>query len=248
MNTKHGMFAALAAGVLCMVASMSSADAQYFQPARSGYLPPGQQPVYYTSGPMTQRPVPLRLGGALGAGPAVYGFRRLDDAFFQPNQASRLERMVPAAIDLSGWLEFNETFRIGAHGMMLFGGDRNTYASAGSGGLLLEVGGGQGWRLFGGAVLGVQHLYASSHDASGRRFEYNADYFHVRVHAHLERELSPWLSVRVTPFASMGTRFVERFFTPTPGFGAVGVVVPDRSDHRLFTAGLLFSLSLQTGY
>lgn len=210
-----------------------------------GYFPDTPRysaPPVYTFGPPRS---PVRLGGSFSLGAAVVDWSSLDDDFFDPNGAGDLDVQVPAAIDFSGYLEFGGLFRVGAASLFLVGGDGRTFGGSSSGGLLLEVGGGDKARVFGGTVLGFQSTYATSSNDRYVDFEYRSADFHVRLHVNAEYEFSPFASVRFTPFATFGRTLSEDYYTEG-SLGTTSILVPQDSDFNFTAFGAMFGVALHT--
>jgi hypothetical protein len=211
-----------------------------------GYFPDtprqGAAPVY-TFGPPRS---PVRLGGSFSLGAAVVDWDTLDADFFEPNGAGDLDVQIPAAIDFNGYLEFAGLVRVGADALFLVGGDGQAYAGSSAGGLLLEIGGGDKARVFGGTVIGFQTTYASSRDSNLVDLEYRSADFHVRLHVNAEYEISPFASVRFTPFATFGRTLSQDFYSEGPLGGSTTVVVPDESEFNFMSFGAMFGVALHT--
>lgn len=227
--------AALAVIVLPMSASAQRAD--------EGYLPDrphpqaGQAPVFdpYPASPAT-------IGGSLGLGASAWSFDDVDRVFFEPNGAAALGTVVPAGVDVAGWVELQRSMRVGLQLMTLFGGDGRSSHGATSGGLLFEAGGGWDWYGWGGVVLGLQGIRANSKDDTGQRYEYQASGLMLRVQGSLERALTDQVRLRLTPWVGFGQVMDERFTLP-----AEGAALPVDSEFRFLGGGVFLGIGLAAG-
>lgn len=236
----------LAAGLLAPALYAAPAHAQYFVPAQAGgYLPDtpreDAQPTPMAWGAPARAPLELGIAAGIGLGGVPLG--ALDDAYFAPNGAQEFAFVAPLALDLSGWVEFGQVLRVGAHGSALLAATDRESFSYQSGGLLAEVGGGEQLQLWLGGVLGFGGLRTESEDRIGNVWVYDASYFTTRLHAHLEYELSPWTSMRVTPWFEAGWRMSDEYRTPRP-FNVV--VIPNDNQFSMMSFGLSLSLMLHT--
>ncbi|MBU6161542.1 MAG: hypothetical protein KGO50_10500 [Myxococcales bacterium] len=182
----------------------------------------------------------------LGGGLNLMSLKKVDNSFFLPNEADGFAFTVPATIEAGGYMEFAGLVRVGVVGNGYFAAARNRGASGGSLGGTLEFGGGDVWRFWGGVVVGGRWISADAQDDAGRDYGWNARFLHYRLHGHVERQLNPWVSLRLTPWLGLGTLRDETFDVPLPR-DAPSNVIPADSGYREFSAGLLFSVVLGTG-
>jgi hypothetical protein len=184
----------------------------------------------------------FHLGGGLG----LMSLTKVDNRFFLPNESDGFGLTIPASLEAGGYMEFAGLARVGLVGNGFFSAARNRGVSGGSLGVALEFGGGDVWRFWGGAVVGGRWVNADAQDESGRDYGWNARFIHYRLHGHVERQLNPWVSLRLTPWFGFGTLRDETFDVPLPR-DAPSNAIPVDSRYRDFSAGLLFSLVLGTG-
>ncbi len=231
-----------------LVAVLTLPLAASAQRADDGYLPDrphpqaGQAPIFdpYPTQPVT-------IGGSLALGASVWSFEDVDTAFFEPRGAEPLGTVVPAGVDVAGWVELQRTIRVGLQLMTLFGGDGRTSHGATSGGLLLEAGGGYEWYGWGGVVLGLQGIRANSKDDTGQRYEYQASGLLLRVQGTLERALTDQVRLRVTPWLGFGQAMDERFDVPVVAASDGPVALPVDADFRFLGGGVFVGIGLAAG-
>lgn len=182
----------------------------------------------------------------LGVGLQLISLAEVDNSFFVENGADSFGLTLPATIEAGGYMEFAGLVRVGLVGNGFFAAARNRGTSGGSLGASLEFGGGDVWRFWGGAVVGGRWISADAQDEAGRDYGWNARFLQYRLHGHVERQLNPWVSLRLTPWLGFGTLRNETFDVPLPR-DAPSNVIPVDSGYREFSAGLLFSVVLGTG-
>jgi len=182
----------------------------------------------------------------LGGGLQFMSLTKVDNSFFAPNESDRFGLTLPATIEAGGYMEFAGLVRVGLVGNGFFAAARNRGTSGGSLGASLEFGGGDVWRFWGGAVVGGRWISADAQDDEGRDYGWNARFLQYRLHGHVERQLNPWVSLRLTPWLGMGTLRNETFDVPLPR-DAPSNVIPADSGYREISGGLLFSVVLGTG-
>lgn len=192
----------------------STASAQYFEErdARGGYLPddrPHPQSGYDLSlaGPGNQR-TPLRFGLAIDFGGAGARLANLDESFHGPNDAAEFGGFGMVAWDVSGFMEFNHVFRVGLVGGGLHGAPTNRDADFTYFGLQIEGGyrGFSGWGAWLGVDFGYGRMLTTSRDSNFADdgipgfYDYEARGLGLRISGRVEREISPFLSLRLSPF------------------------------------------------
>jgi hypothetical protein len=237
--------------------------AQYFDGGGSGagpaegegYLPDTRrEPVGDPDimNPRTRQPI--LLGLSLGLGAAFSSLNAVDDTFFTPNDAYTLGSRVMPSFELSGYIEIQEVFRVGFLGQAMVGGSVERSMGVSSGGILLEGGGGDRTRVFGGVVIGGMNARAESEslgvgitsEQDIREYEWQAGFISYRFHVHVERQINPWVAVRATPWVLLGTRLGEDFEVPLPR-EAPSNTIPRDTGLSFGAAGLSLSFVFGTG-
>ena len=217
--------------------------AQYLDPPpNDGYLDgPRVAPPPEFQAPPPEPLVRLGAGLYLGAGYTDYG--DLDRAYLEPNSAKEFGDFYTFALDVAAWIQFGPAFRLGVQGGNQLAGSGATNTNYGGVGLLLEGGWplGRGWSLWGGPVLGYQHLYAESKDDQSQWLEYAADYLQLRLQMSLEREMLPFMSLRGTLFYSFNSLVDEDFATQSRS-----AIIPFETDFYQHSGGLLLGILFGT--
>jgi hypothetical protein len=237
--------------------------AQYFGGNGSGQSPTGNGEGYFPDTPrqspgdpdfMNQEPrQPIILAMSIGAGAAWTSFNAVDETFFQPNDAYELGSRVMPNFEFSGYVEIQEVFRVGAIGNVMVGGGLDRSVAASGGGILLEAGGGDRTRVFGGLVIGgasargeTESIPTSDSAADVRNYEWRAGFVTYRAHVHVEQHINPWVTARVTPWVMLSSRVSEDFIVPAPRSAPTNVI-PRDSGLRFGAAGINLSFTFGTG-
>lgn len=190
-----------------MFCASSTASAQYFEPGRqsSGYFPDSQQRYDYgvrASPPMDEAsgPPDLRFGIGLDLGFGLFAFPSLDEELLDPNDADTLNRRGALAFDVNGFAEFVQTLRLGFLAGMRGGGTEDTSALQSFFALGADVGhvSRYGWAFFAGGGVGVGLFHSESVNRFDEYYEYDAAGLWVRGHLRVERQLNPYIALRLT--------------------------------------------------
>lgn len=233
------------------------ASAQYLQGAEPGYLPDQGTRQLSTnlshagpeSGFYTQGPVWSRIGVAVDFGAGGLMNRKLDDRFYTPNNTAELGGVTAFAWDAMLYGQFRDAFRAGFHVGGMTGGQRDVDANILNAGLLLE--GGRrfytGWGLWLGTSIGYGRGLASSVADSGpniRYYDYEARGLGVRAFGRVERELAPFITLRLTPFVDTLVRTDDQYTFNVPE-GQTGMI-PDRSRGTYVGYGLMLGIAIHS--
>lgn len=260
MKTMLGGFA-LSAFALSM-AFAGDAQAQYLRPAdtneagepTSGYFPQGRTVPNLSlagseSGFNPYQPPWARIGLALDFGAGGLMNRRLDDNFYSLNGAPNLGGVTAFAWDFTFYGQFRDVFRVGLHVGGLSGGQRDVDASILNAGLVFE--GGKrfytGWGLWMGASIGYGRGLASSEPFVGSEpyyYDYESVGLGVRGFARFERELAPFITLRLTPFVDTIVRTDDRYTLNLPE-GQTGNF-PDRSKGTFVGYGVMLGVAIHS--
>lgn len=209
---------------LLLVSTASIGSAQYFEQARPGYLPTTGNTSSLSragseSGFRSHGPPPVRFGAAFDFGVSSMNNRKLDRDFFGANNAPQMGAFAALAWDLTGYAQFMDAFRIGLNVGAADGGPNTTKANLLHAGLNLE--GGRrfytGWGLWMGANVGFGRTLASSYSAaSDSYFDYEARGLGVRAFGRIEREVAPFITLRLTPFVDTLVRTQDKYTENVP--------------------------------
>lgn len=252
MNKVLGGLALSAAALTFSVTE--DASAQYLQQAQSGYLPEQSQSTNLSlagseSGFYQNGPVWSRVGVALDFGAGGLSNGKLDERFYAPNGTMELGGVTAFAWDFTLYGQFRDTFRAGFHVGGMTGGQSDVDASLLNAGLLLE--GGKrfytGWGLWLGTSVGYGRGLASSISGTGSNVRYH-DYesigLGVRAFGRVERELAPFITLRLTPFVDTLVRTDDRYTLNLPE-GQSGTI-PDRSRGSFVGYGLMLGIAIHS--
>lgn len=194
--------------MVALLSAGSTASAQYFEPGQQsdGYFPDSQQSQSYgaraTPPPLDEVPGPpdIRFGIGIDLGFGVLSFPSLDDELLEPNDADPLNRRGMLAFDANGFVEFVQTLRLGFLAGMRGGGTENTAALASFFGLGVDVGhvSRYGWAVFAGGGVGFGAFGSASENKFDEYYDYDATGLWVRGHLRVERQLNPYIALRLT--------------------------------------------------
>jgi hypothetical protein len=182
----------------------------------------------------------------LGVGLSATTMSALDDSFHTPNEAENIGLTLPMTFEAGAYLEFGGFARVGLQGGGMFAVSRDASVSGSQFGGVVEFGGGDAWRFWGGIGVGGRWLASNARDIDGRDYGWRSNSVQYRLHGHVERQLNPWVSLRLTPWVALGTLFDEEFTVPQPT-NAPSNVIPRDSGFGAVAGGLLFSVVLGTG-
>ena len=246
---------ALAVGVA------GEASAQYLTPGAQP--PPQQEPGYFPenrrstnlslagseSGFYTQGRVPSRIGFAVDFGAGGLTNRKLDDRFYSPNGTPELGGIMAFAWNTTLYGQFMDSFRVGMNIGGITGGQRDVDARLLNVGLLVEGGSRfyTGWGLWLGASLGYGRGLASSADYANSDvsyYDYESRGLGVRGFGRIERELAPFITLRLTPFVDTVIRTDDRYTTNLPA--GESAMIPDRSKGTFLSYGVMLGIALHS--
>lgn len=203
---KHTARLLLVPAALLVASVAVSAEAQYFDPSRrsDGYLPDSRpQSSYARMSPIvdeTAGPPDVRFGIGLDFGAAFPRLPSLDDSLFRPNDAETLGNYPAFAFDANGFVEVVQTARVGFLGGMRVGGHNEATGFQSFFGLGIDVGHvwPYGWAFFAGGGVGVGMFYAESENDRDEYYEYDSRGPWLRGHVRVERQLTPYVALRLT--------------------------------------------------
>lgn len=202
-------FLPLSLGLLLSLSFASLASAQYFERAEPAYLPEstGKADLSLSragseSGFQSYGPPPLRFGVAIDFGAGGLRNSKLDRDFFEPNNAAALGGVTSLAWDLTFYMQMMDSFRMGFNVGQLTGGKTGRDVNLLHAGVSLEAGRRfyTGWGLWAGADLGYGRGQALSRRPNMDEYSYEAKGLGVRGFVRFERELAPFVTLRLTPF------------------------------------------------
>lgn len=234
----------------------SVASAQYFEEdgGRGGYLPDNQphpQSSYDLSlaGPPANQRTPLRFGFAIDFGGAGARLNDLDEAFHAPNSAAEFGGFGALAWDLSGFMEFNHVFRVGIVGGGVHGAPTNRDADFTYFGLQLEAGfrGYSGWGGWFGVDFGYGRMLTTSRDTNFDDdgipgfYDYEARGLGLRFSGRVEREIGPFVSLRLSPFVQTIIPTFDEYTVNLPE-AAPAPVLPGDANGRYIAYGATFGI------
>lgn len=235
----------------------SSASAQYFENAQPSYLPTKSNQKDLTlsragseSGYQTQGPPPLRFGVALDFGAGGLRHTKMDQDFFEPNDAPKIGGVVSLAWDVTLYLQIMDSFRIGANVGQLTGGQSYrdvTFLHAG-----LNIEGGRrfynGVGLWVGADVGYGRGHFESAIGAGdaaRYYRYMGRGIGIRAFARLEYEVAPFITLRLTPFVDTLVRTNEWHEEDVPQ-GTQAMFVPEKTRGTFLGYGAMIGIAVHS--
>lgn len=238
---------------LLLVSTASIGSAQYFEQARPGYLPTTGNTSSLSragseSGFQTYGPPPVRFGFAFDFGMSAMNNRKLDREFFAANGAPTMGSFPALAWDLTGYAQFMDSFRIGLNVGAADGGPSGTKANLLHAGLNLE--GGRrfytGWGLWLGANVGYGRSIASSYNnRSDSYFDYESRGLGIRGFARIEREVAPFITLRLTPFVDSLVRTHDRYTENVP-MNAPSTQFPDSTRGTFVGYGVMLGVAIHS--
>lgn len=240
----------------------SLASAQYLERSEDGYFPQptGSDAGYLPSnsdrslsragaesGFQTYGPPMTRFGIALDFGAGGLRNKNLDRDFFEPNNTAALGGVTSLAFDVTLYLQLVDSFRVGFNVGQLKGGKTGRDTDLLHAGLVLE--GGQrfytGWGIWAGANLGYGRGRSVSRTYDLNEYSYEATGLGVRGFVRFERELAPFITLRLTPFVDTLVRtseyYQEDVLASTPA-----MVYPDDTKGTYLGYGVMLGVSIHS--
>lgn len=194
------------------------ASAQYFERAQPAYLPEPARSTDLTlsragseSGFYSQGPPPARIGIAFDFGVGWLQNKRLDRDFFAMNNAPTVGTPTSLAYDVTIYGQFMDSFRVGLNVGALEGGRTARDISMLRVGANLEAGRRfyTGWGIWAGAHVGWGRGRAETETIERDIFRHQSTGIALRGMVRFERELAPFITLRLTPFVETLVRTNE---------------------------------------